>query len=507
MNVIKTASYHDQLELIDCESVISPGLPNFKIIGLAGASIKESEERIKAALVSCNHKVASKKIILSLSPGDLPKEGSHFDLPLALLLYFTQDSGVSFDDFFVFGELGLFGQLKAPRALFSLLLFLSSKKPGAKVLIPSELKEQASLITQLEVYAVDNLQEAVDFFMAYQEREKYRVPFSQKLRDSSIEISSKLYWPNTDFLLDFADIKGQSAAKEACKIAALGMHNLLLEGSPGCGKSMCAKRIPYIMPPMSLDELLESNAYKSLGSFKIDFSPKRPFRSPHRSATQASILGGGNKSSRIGEIALAHNGVLFFDEFAMFDKKLIENLREPLEDNEICISRVNSKVRYKTKFLFIAAQNPCPCGKLFAKSQDCRCSDLEINRYRAHISAPIYDRLDMYLAMDESNDLSQGASSAQMAQEIREAFLFQKSVRGQDEYNGKLEAQDVDKFCILSSDADQVLEKAKASYQLSVRSLYKCKKLARSIADLDKSELIEKAHVLKALSYRFKARS
>ena len=283
------------------------------------------------------------------------------------------------------------------------------------------------------------------------------------------------------------------------------MHNILFEGSAGSGKSMCAKRLVYIMPPQSLNEVLLASAYQSLNSKDSEFSSIRAFRNPHHTSTRASIFGGGTKGAKIGEVALANGGVLFFDEFPHFGKVIIESLREPLEDNQILVSRVNSKVSYETKFLFVAAQNPCPCGNLFSPTLSCRCSELEIKRYKNTISAAILDRIDLYVAMEKSSaDDKSSFSSCELSERVLAGFVFQKK-RGQKEFNAKLKDENLAQICVMDKDAQSTLNLAVARYNLSQRAVNKTLKVARTCADLEQREIIGKADILKALSFRVKS--
>ena len=358
------------------------------------------------------------------------------------------------------------------------------------------------MIPNLEIYGVSTLEEAIKFFSDAEFAKSTHFNATHELFSNVIEISGKRYVPNLNFELDFKDVLGQERAKRACVIAAVGMHNILFEGSPGSGKSMCAKRLVYIMAPQSLEEVLKSAAYRSLNLQDSEFTSTRAFRSPHHTSTKSSIFGGGSNVAKIGEIALANGGVLFFDEFPHFAKQVIESLREPLEDNQIHIARVNSKVTYETKFIFVAAQNPCPCGNLFSRNLNCKCSENEIKNYKAKISAPVLDRIDLKVAMDESSpDDKASLSSQQMSEIVLKAFIFQKK-RGQDELNGKLNDAQVAKFCTLNAEASEILQKAATKYNLSQRGIKRTLRVARSIADLDESEQILKPHILEALSFR-----
>ena len=500
MTKLRCANLADELSIIDVESTFTRGLPGFSIVGLASTSIKESTERIKATLISKNFSFPAQKITINLSPSGIPKSGSHFDLAIALLIILQKEE---LEDFFVFGELGLDGLIKSTAELFSLLLFLSTKLKKARILIPKALANKASMIPGIEFFAVENLDEAVEFF-SKKNYEKFKISGIHPLFENPLIINDEIFVQNTNFEYDFKDVKGQERAKQACIISALGMHNILFEGCAGSGKSMCAKRLVYIMPPQSLDEILKASAYQSLNSKDSEFSSLRSFRNPHHTSTKASIFGGGTKTAKIGEVALANGGVLFFDEFPHFSKTIIESLREPLEDNQILVSRVNSKILYDTKFIFVAAQNPCPCGNLFSTKLTCRCNEIEIKRYKQKISQPILDRIDLYVAMQESKrDDKSSISSKEAYEKVLKAFIFQKK-RGQKEFNAKLKDEDISKICILSPKAKELLDSALAKFQLSQRAINKTLKVARSCADLACSELIEKEHILDALSFRIR---
>ncbi len=280
------------------------------------------------------------------------------------------------------------------------------------------------------------------------------------------------------------------------------MHNILFEGSPGCGKSMIVQRMRYILPPLSLEELLEIAKVEALAGKEPSFAPTRPYRSPHHTATKASLFGGGSQNARPGEVALAHLGMLFFDEFPHFSKSILEALREPLQDRKLLISRVNAKMEYPTKFLFAAAQNPCPCGNLLSSTKECRCTELEIARYRNKISEPLMDRIELYVQMEEPNvEDTPSVDSKTLHQQVIEAFARQKE-RGQRECNAHLSEEEMERVCVLEEDAHQALQMAVHNLGLSHRSVANIKKVARTIADLDGSEKIGRPHLLEALSFR-----
>jgi len=275
-----------------------------------------------------------------------------------------------------------------------------------------------------------------------------------------------------------------------------------MEGSPGCGKSMIAKRIKYILPPLNQKEMLSIAKHQFLDGVTPDFTPQRPLRSPHHTATSASIFGGGSTNAKIGEVALAHNGLLFFDELPHFTKPLLEALREPLQDRKVNISRVNAKIEYEADIMFVGAMNPCPCGNLLSKVRECRCSDLEIKRYQNRLSDPFLDRIDIFVVMQEIsiNDIAD-ISSENMHSKVIEAFYMQKN-RGQYRLNGKLLESEIDKFCIFENDAIRILNSAIDRFALTHRSIASIKKISRTIADINSHTLIQKTDLLEALSYR-----
>ncbi|NPA74317.1 MAG: YifB family Mg chelatase-like AAA ATPase [Epsilonproteobacteria bacterium] len=498
MKLIKCATLDiHEAKVVEVESTFSRALPGFSIVGLANTSIQESRDRVKSALSSLRYKFPPQKITINLSPSDLKKEGSHFDLSFALSVALQKES-VEFGDIFVFGELGLDGKIKDTNLIFPIILSLVKQKRIKRVLIPKESFEKISKIPSIEIAVSDSLEEAIEFFK--NQDKKFEKP--KDLEYEYIEIAGKKYYFSDDFELDFYDVKGQEIAKRASLIAASGMHNILFEGSPGCGKSMCAKRIRYILPPMSLDEILENARLSSINEKEIDFKPVRNFRSPHHTSSRPSIFGGGSSKAMMGEVALANNGVLFFDEFPHFQKSVLESLREPLEDYRVLISRVNSKVEYKTKFLFIAAQNPCPCGNLLSSVHECRCSEVEIQRYKNRLSEPLLDRIDLYVQMDEVSTKDRPSmSSKEMFEIVKRAFVKQKE-RGQKELNGKMDEKDIEKYCKLQDKEEDLLHSAAIKFGLSQRGINKILRTARTIADIEDSNDIKKSHLLEAISYR-----
>ncbi len=491
-----TLNIHEA-KIVEVESTFIRALPGFSIVGLANTSIQESRDRVKSALSSLKYKFPPQKITINLSPSDIKKEGSHFDLGFALSVALQKEE-VQFDDIFVFGELGLNGKVKDTSLIFPLILSLAKQQKIKKVLIPKESFEKVSKIPNLLIFTCDNLEEAINFFK--QEDKKFEK--ATDLKFDFIKIKNDKYYYDKKFLLDFYDIKGQERAKRASLIASAGLHNILFEGSPGCGKSMCAKRMRYILPPMSLDEILENARLSSINSKEFEFKAIRNFRSPHHTSSRPSIFGGGSSKAMMGEVALANNGILFFDEFPYFQKSILESLREPLEDHKVCISRVNSKIEYTTKFLFIAAQNPCPCGNLLSSTKECRCSEVEIQRYKNKLSEPLLDRIDLYIQMDEiTSEDKPTISSKEMFETVQKAFIKQKE-RGQEELNGKMSEKEIEKFCVLDDEGKLILQNGISKFALSQRGINKILRVARTIADIQGCEMISKAHLLEAMSYR-----
>jgi magnesium chelatase family protein len=465
---------------VEVESSFTKGLPGFAIVGLGSQAIQESKERIKSALLNNDFEFPPLKITINLAPADLPKSGSQLDLPIALsILYHKKD--VDLSDFLVLGELGLDGSLKDTNSIFPIILSLKPKK----VIVPRESAEKVSKIPGIEVYAFSHIKEFENFTPQKFENESFNYDY--------IKIDGKKYYYKAEFKLDFEDVLGQTQAKEAALISAAGFHNILFEGSPGVGKSMIISRMRYILPPMSLEEILEVEKYKSLEGREVTFEPLRPFRAPHYSSTKAAIFGGGSKGAKIGEIAFANKGMLFFDELPYFQKDVLENLRLPLQDGKVLISRVNSKIEYETDILFAAAMNPCPCGNLLSLNKECRCTDLEIRRYKNRISEPLYDRIEIYLQMTE-DESKETVCSKELFEKVLTAFEMQKGV-----FNSNLPENY--KFSI-ENDARDTLQKAIMNFGLSKRSEFNLLKVAKTVANLNKRDKILKEDLLKALQFR-----
>lgn len=483
---------------VEVQFSATKGLPAFTIVGMANTAIAESKERVKSALLSNTFTFPPKRLTINLAPSDIRKEGSHFDLAIATLIALG-DNGSSLEDWYVFGELGLDGRVSENTLLYPIILSLANQKLITKAIVPSDALEKLSRIPNIAFYGAESLTQTLEILSS-----ENQIPHVQSSSFSfpTLISDNEPYFYHQHYPLDFKEIKGQEHAKRAALICAAGMHNLILEGSPGSGKSMIAKRLQHILPPLHNNEMLECAKLEILDGKEPSFNPLRPFRAPHHTSTPSSIFGGGSHKAQIGEVGLAHGGILFFDELPHFPKNILEALREPLEDQHIRISRVNSKVTYDANFLFIAAMNPCPCGNLLSKTTPCRCSDLEISRYRSRLSDPFLDRIDLFIQMHQSNGSDKPSfSSEELHQKVRTAFLRQK-MRGQQQFNGSLSDAEILLHCPLSEESQSVIDQAIGRFGLSFRAVGRILKVARTIADLAESDAIEKEHLLEALSYR-----
>ncbi len=485
-------------KVIEVEATFTKGLPGFSVVGLASSDIQESRERVKSALLTNSFTFPPLKITVNLSPSDIKKNGTHFDLSLALLIALNK-SKFNHVGLFVFGELGLDGKIKSSTMLFPLILSLKEQGFISKAIVPKEAIEHLSYISGIDFIAVETLNEAISViesgeFNMQMQRFEYNA--------NKITIDDVAYYSNNTIVSNFSDVKGQSVAKRASLIAAAGMHNFLMEGSPGCGKSMIAKRLRDVLPPLEEPEMLSIAKHQFLDGQLPNFDAARPLRSPHHTATSASIFGGGSSGAKIGEVALAHNGILFFDELPHFAKPILEAMREPLQDRKVNIARVNAKISYDADIMFVAAMNPCPCGNLLSKKNECRCGEVEITRYQNRLSDPFLDRIDLFVVMQEVETTDKSdITSSEMRKLTLKAFTAQKT-RGQKRLNGKLKEEEIDIFCKISGDTLSVLESAMSRFALSHRSVASIKKVARTIADINGNDDILKMDILEALSYR-----
>ena len=482
--------------IITIETSIASGLPGIMIVGFAGKSLDEAKERIRSSFKNSGDLLPKKKITINVSPSDIPKDGAHYDLAIALSILTQNKTIHPIDkDTIVLGELGLDGRIKPVRGIIGKII--SSKKAGfKKFIIPSDNLSQASLINGILLLPANNLKDLVNTLSV----ENY----GEKLIEHKAD---KILAEHTQVETDFSDVVGQAKAKRALEIAAAGGHNIILNGPPGVGKSMLAKSLPGIMSPPSENEILEITHIHSLTNSDISgLIRTRPFRSPHHSSSDISIIGGGQKP-KPGEISLAHKGVLFLDELPEFKRSTIESLRQPLEDRVVSISRAKESISYPAEFILVATKNPCPCG-FYGSSKECTCAPLELQKYTKKLSGPILDRIDIHVTVDnvEHKKLLSNKNGAESSYDIRNRVIKAQAKQKKRFSKGKLNSQmnnkEIKQLSSLTPEAKELLDNASTKLDISARVYMKLIKIARTIADLDGSVTIYKNHIAEAIQYR-----
>ncbi len=487
--------------IIQVEVDIANGLPTFSTVGLPDSSVRESKDRVKAAIKNCGYQFPSKRITVNLAPADIKKEGAGFDLPIAIgILEATETlKRQRLGHYCIVGELSLDGGVHRVGGILPMIL--AAKEQGLTgILIPQENIEEAHISPEgIDVIPVISLPQAVEFLSGIDSAE----PF--------LRTDLKAFANTTSYNVDFSDIKGQQHVKRALEVAASGGHNILLKGPPGSGKTMLARRFPTILPPMTIEEIIETTRIYSVAgqnSEKNTVVTTRPFRAPHHTISDAGLIGGGS-IPQPGEVSLAHNGVLFLDELPEFKKHVLEVLRQPLEDGEVTIARANMTLTFPARFALIAAMNPCPCGFFGDNRNSCNCNEAEIKRYTGRISGPLIDRIDMHLEVagleyGEMSSTIKGESSKEIKARVDQTRALQeKRFQGYPGVycNSQMNTKLMEKYCVLDTISAQILEKSVIRLGLSARAYHRILKIARTIADMNQSPAIHSIHVSEAVQF------
>lgn len=479
--------------------IASQGLPSFTIVGLPDKAVEEAKERVRSAIRNTGADFPSRRITVNLAPADLPKMGPAYDLPIALgILLASEQLKNNLEDAVVIGELSLDGRIRPASGVLPFII-MAKDKGFKEVILPLENSKEASLIDGLKIYAVSNLENLLKHLTGEKQLEEtVCIPLSELLSDK-------------EFAYDLADIKGQHQAKRALEIAAAGGHNILMKGPPGAGKTLLSRTLPSILPQLTFPEALEVTKIYSVAGLLDQESiiAERPFRAPHHTTSLAGIIGG-SSNPRPGELTLAHRGILFLDEFPEFPRSVLEALRQPIEDGHVTISRANGKIKFPTKCMLVAAYNPCPCGFLGDTKNKCRCTSSQILRYQKKLSGPILDRIDIHLDIPavDVNKLSTENEESENSKTVRKRVQNARNIqtkRFKDagiNMNSEMSTRQVKTFCFLSKDSREILKTAADKLNLSARAYFRTLKVARTIADLDKSEGIKPSHLAEALQYR-----
>ncbi|MDV7427279.1 YifB family Mg chelatase-like AAA ATPase [Acinetobacter baumannii] len=474
--------------LIEVEVHVSQGLPSLTIVGLAEAAVRESKDRVRSAIINSGFQFPTKRLTINLAPADLPKDGSRLDLPIALgiLIASGQLPENCTEDFEFIGELALDGHVRPVSG--ALTLAMACQQAQHKIVLPVDNSQDISHLPNLECYPVNHLKEVCEHFLG-----------TQKLAHAQPSAHSN----EMPYKFDLADVKGQLRPRRALEIAAAGGHSLLFKGPPGTGKTLLASRLPSILPPLSTQETLEVASIYSISNTPHTFG-QRPFRAPHHTASAIALVGGGSHP-KPGEITLSHLGVLFLDELPEFDRKVLEVLRQPLESKEIIISRAARQITYPANFQLIAAMNPCPCGYAFNQDSRCQCSSESIKRYQNRISGPLLDRIDLHidvppLKAQELQDPTPAEDSTTVRQRV--IYAYEQQMQRQDCLNQALSPKQLEQHAVLDSTSQRMIEMAQQRLNLSARAYHRVLRVARTIADLAQSEVIQSPHLTEALSYR-----
>ena len=486
--------------LVEVEVDIARGLPTFTTVGLPEAAVKESKERVKAAINNSGYTFPDDRITVNLAPANIKKEGTGFDLPIALGIMAAEKliPQERINDYTILGELSLDGRIKPVKG--SLPMAIAAKKAGCRgIIVPYDNRREASVVKAIHVYPVKTLSQVVDFLRGLEPIKAV----TANLKD--------LFDTQRRHEKDFADVMGQEHVKRAMEIAAAGGHNLIMVGAPGSGKTMIAKRLPTILPPLTFEEAIETTKIFSVIG-RLDkgqaLVTKRPFRSPHHTISDAGLIGGGH-IPRPGEVSLAHNGVLFLDELSEYKKHVLEVLRQPLEDLKVTISRAASTITYPSSFMLVAAMNPCPCGYFSDPKHECRCTFHQIHRYRSKISGPLLDRIDIHVEVPAvPYNALKGVGKSESSERIRVRVAAARGIqsrrfsRARIYCNAQMSSRQIRRYCHIDEASHRLLETAIDKLGLSARAHNRILKIARTIADIEASPELLERYIAEAVQYR-----